>query len=335
MRLPKFQLIQPGSLEEACSSLGEHRGEASLLAGGTALVVDLRQRLRKPSYVISMKGVGGLDYIRPDEGGGLRIGALVTVEDLAHSPLVMEGYPLLVQAARSIGVPPLRHMGTVGGNLSLDTRCIYYNQSELWRRARPTCLKLGGEVCHAVEKGRRCLAVYQGDLAPALMALGARVRLVRAGGERVIPLQEFFTGKGEKPHVLEGDEILAEVQIPSPSSNGASAYEKLRVREAMDFPLVSAAVSLRMSDQGTIAGANIVLGAVASAPLEVSEGQNALVGKKVGDGLDALLEEVAQQAFDKAHPVDNLAIGADYRRKMAKVLVRRALARSLAPAHSG
>lgn len=333
MRLPKFQLLQPNTMEEACSLLAEHQGECSLLAGGTALLVEMDQMLRHPRYLVSMKGIGGWDYVDEDEGGGIRIGALATVECLASSPLVVDRYPVLAQAARSIGVPPLRHMGTVGGNLSLDTRCIYYNQSELWRKARPPCLKLGGSICHVVEKGRSCLAVHQGDLAPALMALRGGVRLLRAGGERVLDLRDFFTGKGEKPNAMESDEVLAEVLIPPLSADGASAYEKLRVREAMDFPLASVAVSLGLDGQRGISRFSVVLGAMAAAPLEVCRDPGGLVGKRLRGGLDALMDAITQQAFEEAHPADNLSIDASYRRKMVKVLVKRALSRSLEGAH--
>lgn len=332
MRLPKFQLLQPETLNEACSILGEHRNESVLLAGGTALLVDLQQRLRKPSYVVSMKRVTGWGHVALDENGGVRIGALASVESVAGSPVIAERYPLLAQAARSVGVPPLRHVATVGGNLSLDTRCIYYNQSDLWRQARPSCLKLGGNVCHVVEKGRRCLAIHQGDLAPALMALGAKVMVMSAVSERIHPLRDFFTGNGEKPNVLRDGELLAEVRIPPTTPNSGGAYEKLRVREAMDFPMVSAAVNLEVDGRGVIEGVSVVLGAVAAAPMEVTEAAAALAGQKIGQNLDGVIDQVAQQAFERAHPADILAMDAAYRRKMTRVLVRRALERAIATA---
>ncbi len=330
MRLPRFHLLQPDTLKEACSMLGD-RNESVLLAGGTALLVDMNQRLRKPSWVISIKRVTGWDHIALEQDGGLRIGALASVASVARSPLIAERHPVLAQAATSVGVPPLRHAATVGGNLSLNNRCIYYNQSELWRQARPLCLKLGGDVCHVVEKGRTCLAIHQGDLAPALLALGASVVVMGAADERVLPLRDFFTGDGEKPNVLEQGELLAEVRIPPASPSGGSAYEKLRVREAMDFPLASAAANLRL-DGGRIAEASVVLGAMAAAPLEITAATTVLVGQKIGDGLDILLDQVAQQGFERAHPADNLAVDAGYRRKMTSVLVRRALERAIAVA---
>lgn len=326
MQLPRFDFLQPRSLQEACSILREGNGKVSVLAGGTAFMVALRSRLHTPSAVISTKALSELSYIREASDGGLVIGAMTTLEALENSPLVANGYAVLGQAARFVGVPPIRHVATVGGNLCLDTRCIFYNQSEFWRKARPDCFKLGGDVCHAIDKGRRCLAVYQGDLAPALVALGARVRIVGVSGEKAIPLTQFYTGNGEKPNVLEPGDILAEVQIPPSSGNTWGGYEKLRVREGMDFPLAGVAVSIKTNANGAIDQARLVLGAVAPSPLEVPEATELLVGQKL---TDSLLESVAQKAYDRARPVANLAVDASYRRKMVRVLVKRAIGRAV------
>jgi len=330
MRLPKFKFIQPHLLEEACSILGEHDRKAAILAGGTALMVALRYRLSKPGVVIGLKGLNALDYVRRNGGGGLAIGAMVTLETLEKSPFVLNGYAPLSQAIKLVALPSIRHVATIGGNLCLDTRCIYYNQSEFWRNALPACFKRGGDVCHAVEKGRRCQSVYQGDLAPALIALGAEVKIVSTNGERVIPLAEFFTGRGEKPNVLKPDEILAEVRIPSSDSNTAGAYEKLRVREGMDFPLAGVAVVVKMKGGGTIDRVKVVLGAVGSSPISVVKATEFLEGHKPTEDL---LQSVVQEALNNARPVGNLSMDASYRRKMVGVLLKRALRRvlSIAP----
>ena len=215
MELPEFELIQPHSLQEACSILGEHDRKAVLLAGGTALMVALRYRLSKPAVVIGLKGLTALDYVSRNGSGGLAIGSMVTLETLEKSPLVLNEYAPLAQAVQLVAIPSIRDKATIGGNLCLDTRCIYYNQSEFWRSGQKACFKLGGDICHAVEKGRRCQAVYQGDLGPVLIALGAEVKIASAKGEKTIPLAEFFTGRGEKPNVLKPDEILVEVRIPT------------------------------------------------------------------------------------------------------------------------
>jgi 4-hydroxybenzoyl-CoA reductase subunit beta len=327
MKLPEFEFIQPRSVQEACSILAEHDGKAVLLAGGTALMVGLRYRLSKPAVVIDLKGLTALDYVGRSESGGLAIGSLVTLETLEKTPFVLNEYAPLAQAVQLVAVPSIRHEATIGGNLCLDTRCIYYNQSEFWRSAQKACFKRGGDVCHAVEKGRHCQAVYQGDLGPVLLVLGAQVKIVSANGEKIIPLAEFFTGRGEKPNVLKPDEILVEVQIPPAGREAAGAYEKLRVREGMDFPMAGVAVMVKRNRSGTIEQAKMVLGAVGPSPREVPKAARLLEGKKPTDDL---LQGVSREVLDRAQPVGNLAMNASYRRKMVGVLVKRALRRALA-----
>ena len=329
MKLPEFELIQPRSLQVACSILGEHDRKVALLAGGTALVVGLRYRLRKPAVVIDLKELTALDYVGRNGSGGLAIGSMVTLETLEKSPLVLNECSLLAQAVRLVAVPSIRHGATIGGNLCLDTRCIYYNQSEFWRSGLKACFKLGGDICNAVEKGQRCQAVYQGDLGPVLIALRAEVKIASANGEKIVPLAEFFTGRGEKPNVLKADEILVEVRIPPSGEGAAGAYEKLRVREGMDFPMAGVAVMVKRNRSGAIEQARILLGAVGSSPMEVPKAAGLLEGHKPTDDL---LQSVSREVVDQARPVGNLAMDAGYRRKMVGVLVRRALRRALAMA---
>lgn len=331
MKLPKFELIQPQSVEDACSMLSENAGKAALLAGGTALIVGLRYRLSKPAVVIDLKGLSALLSLSRNERGGLAIGSMVTLETLEKSPLVQNEYAPLAQAARLVAVPSIRHQATIGGNLCLDTRCIYYNQSEFWRSGQNPCFKLSGDICNAVEKGRRCQAVYQGDLGPVLMAMGAEVKIASADGEKVIPLAEFFTGRGERPNVLRPGEILVEVIVPPFSRGAAGAYEKLRVREGMDFPMAGAAVMVKTNGSGAIEQVKMVLGAVGPSPTEVAKAPGLLEGRKLTDGL---LQDLSREVLSRAHPVENLAMDADYRRKMVGVLANRALRRALAEAGS-
>jgi 4-hydroxybenzoyl-CoA reductase subunit beta len=329
MELPKFELIQPHSLQEACSILREHDRKAALLAGGTALMVGLRYRLSTPAVVIGLKGLTALDHAARNESGGLSIGSMVTLETLEKSPLVLNECALLAQVAQLVAVPPIRHGATIGGNLCLDTRCIYYNQSEFWRTPQKACFKRGGNICYAVGKGRHCQAVYQGDLGPVLIALGAEVKIASAMGEKVIPLAEFFTGRGEKPNVLKPDEILVEVRIPPFGQGAAGAYEKLRVREGMDFPMAVVAVMVKRNQTGVIEQARLVLGAVGSSPIVVSNAAGLLEGHKPTEDL---LQRISREVVDSAHPVGNLAMDASYRKKMVGVLVKRALRQALAMA---
>lgn len=327
MRLPKFELIQPHSVKEACSIFEEYDGRGALLAGGTVLMVGLRMRLSKPAVVIGMKGLTPLESLGPKEGGGLAVGSMVTLESLAKSPLVLAGCAALAEAAGLVGVPAIRAQGTIGGNLCQDTRCIYYNQSEFWRSGIQPCFKLGGSICNAVKKGKRCQAAYQSDVGPVLMAMGAEVKIASTKGERTIPVAEFFTGRGEKPNILKPGEIVVELLIPSFGPGSAAAYEKLRVREGMDFPMAGAAVMLKTKPGGVIEKAKIVLGAVGSSPIEVPKGSDLLEGEKLTGGV---LAEVSLAVQEKAVPVGNLAMNTQYRKKMVGELAVRALRRAVA-----
>jgi 4-hydroxybenzoyl-CoA reductase subunit beta len=326
MKLPEFELVQPRSLQEACSILGEHDRKAVILAGGTAMMVGLRYRLSKPDVVVDLKGLTALDYVGQNESGGFAIGSMVTLETLEKSPLLSNKHASLARVAQLVAIPSIRHKATIGGNLCLDTRCIYYNQSEFWRSGIGACFKRGGDICHAVEKGRRCQAVYQGDLGPVLIALGAEVKIVSVSGEKIVPLAQFFTGRGEKPNILEPDEILAEVRIPSSGYGATGAYEKLRVREGMDFPMAGVAVMVKRIRSGTIEQAKMVLGAVGSSPIEVPKAAGLLEGQKPTDDL---LQRVSREVVDRAQPVGNLIMDSGYRKKMVGVLAKRALRKAL------
>jgi 4-hydroxybenzoyl-CoA reductase beta subunit len=320
MRLPKFEHLQPESLEEGLDLLSEHGEEAKVIAGGTDLLVSMKQRLLTPQYLLNVKGLG-LDFI--EEGKeGLRIGALTRLADIVKSPLVRGKFPVLAQAAGDVSAPPLQNMGTLGGNLCQNTRCFFYNQSQFWRQARPLCFKTGGEMCHVVKGGDHCYSVYQGDLAPVLIALEARVKLVQKGSERVIPLLDLYTGRGEEPMALERGEILTEVEIPASAGSWGGDYQKLRYRGAMDFPLVGVAAVLHR-DGGSCGQAKVVLTAVASAPVVVEEASELLEGKKPDE---EVLARAAEAAYEMAHPVANVGSTPRYRRKMVRAMVQRAMA---------
>jgi 4-hydroxybenzoyl-CoA reductase subunit beta len=332
MRLPKFEHLEPESLEEALDLLSEHGEEAKVIAGGTDLLVSMKQRLLTPRYLLNVKGLG-LDFI--EEGKeGLRIGALTRLTDIVKSPLVRGKFPVLAQAAGCVSAPPLHNMGTLGGNLCLNTRCFFYNQSQFWRQARPLCFKTGGEMCHVVKGGDHCYSVYQGDLAPVLIALEARVKVVQKGSERVIPLLDLYTGRGEEPIALEAGEILTEVEIPGPTpdfkSGGSSLttaswggdYQKLRYRGAMDFPLVGVAAVLNWNGE-SCARAKVVLTAVASAPVVVEEASKLLEGKKPDE---EVMARAAEAAYEVAQPVANVGSTPRYRRKMVRAMAQRAIA---------
>jgi 4-hydroxybenzoyl-CoA reductase subunit beta len=224
-------------------------------------------------------------------------------------------------------------MGTLGGNLCLNTRCFFYNQSQFWRQARPLCFKTGGEMCHVVKGGDHCYSVYQGDLAPVLIALEARVKVARKGSEWVIPLLDLYTGRGEAPIALEAGEMLTEVEIPGPvpyrESGGSSLataswggdYQKLRYRGAMDFPLIGVAAVLHWNGEGC-ARAKVVLTAAASAPVAVEEASKLLEGQKPDE---ETIARAAEAAYEVTHPVANVGSTPLYRRKMVRVMTKRAI----------
>jgi 4-hydroxybenzoyl-CoA reductase subunit beta len=320
MRLPKFEHFQPESLEEALDLVSEHGEEANVIAGGTDLLVSMKHRLLTPKYLLNLKGLG-LDFI--EEGKeGLRIGALTRLVDIIKSPLVRGRFPVLAQAAGYVSAPPLQNMGTLGGNLCLNTRCFFYNQSQFWRQAHPLCFKMGGEVCHVVRGSDHCYSVYQGDLAPVLIALETRVKLAQKGSQRVISLSDLYTGRGEEPIALEAGEILTEVEIPASAASWGGDYQKLRYRGAMDFPLVGVAAVLHWNG-GSCARARVVLTAVASAPVVVEEASKLLEGQKPDE---ALIAKVAEAAYEVAHPVANVGSTPRYRRKMVRAMAKRAIA---------
>ena len=342
MRLPRFEYMAPKTIDEAVSVLSEER-DAKLIAGGTDILVGMKQRITTPKQLVSLKEIKDLEYI--DNGNGdLRIGALTTLDSIEESNVVREKFPMLARSAGDVGAPQHRYAGTIGGNICLDTRCMYYNQSHFWRKCRPVCYKLGGEEdnCNGFEtwegfpspKGNVCYAVYSGDTAPSLIALGAEVKINGPEGERVIPLRGLFTGDGKKPFALDPDDILTEVIIPNPPQYSAGVYVKLRLREAIDFALVSVAANISFdSKDGVCEGASVVIGAVASNPIEVSIAEDILMDQKITDDL---IEEVSEAAYNEAPPLPNISgCSQVYRKKMVKVLTRRAINSALEKIKSG
>ncbi len=322
MRLPRFEHLEPRSLNEALELLAEHSEDAKVIAGGTELLVSMKQGLLEPSYLINLKEIPELAFISYDDEKGLRIGALTKLAAVIESKVIRGKFPVLAQAADQVAAPPLQQMGTLGGNLCLNTRCFYYNQSRFWRQARPACYKTGGEVCYVVKGGNRCYAVYQGDMAPALMALDATVKIAKKGRERVIPLGDLYTGKGKKPLALEPDEILVEAQVPQSAALAAGNYQKLRYRGAMDFPLIGVAALVAKDASGTCSQASIALTAVGMAPVVVEELGRLLRGQSV---TDELIAQAADTAYEAVRPVANIGSTPLYRRKMVRVLTKRAI----------
>lgn len=320
MSLPDFQVLRPRTLAEATECLGEHDGEIRVIAGGTDLLPSLKQKLFAPRYLLDVKPLGELRYLR--NGSGLEIGALATVASVAGSLEVRRDFPVLAEAARTVASPVLRHMGTLGGNLCLDTRCRWYNQSEFWRQSCGYCLKRNGAVCHVAPGGRRCWAVYSGDTAPALLALGAEVEIASPRGVHRRPLGELYTGDSAAGLRLAGDEILTRVFVPAASQGLRGAYLKFRLRGSIDYPLAGVAVALRLAPDGRCAAGRVAVTALNPAPTVIPGSEEALRDARLDDGL---LERLAELAGRAIKPLATSASTPEYRREMARVLVKRAV----------
>ena len=318
MRLPPFRYLAPKSLDEAASMLAEHGPEAMVVAGGTDLYPNMKRRQQTPKVLIGLRALPELRAVR--NGSGTVVGAGLSLAEVADSPLLGQHYPALATAAGLVSTPHLRSMGTLGGNLCLDTRCNYYDQSYHWRKSIDFCMKKDGAICWVAPGSPRCWAVSSSDCAPVALALGASVRLVSSHGERVIPAADLFRDDGIAYLTRRPDEILAELILP-PSDGWRSSYQKLRRRGSFDFPILGVAAAVREED-GVVAGARLVLGAVGSSPTDVSDKARVLVGQKLT--ADAI-EAVAESAWRAARPLDNTDLNYGWRKRMARVYVRRAL----------
>jgi 4-hydroxybenzoyl-CoA reductase subunit beta len=322
LRLPSFTYLAPKTLAEAVDLLGEHGASAMVVAGGTDLYPSMKRQLFTPATLIGLRGVTELQQIVV--GGaeeGVTLGAGVTLTALTKHPMLMQRYPILAQAAQQISTPQLRNMGTLGGNLCLDTRCTYYNQSEEWRQALGYCMKKKGHTCWVAPGSDHCLAVQSSDLAPVLIALDAEVQLVGPTGTRRLPLAALYQNDGIAYLTKRRDEILTAVQLP-PSSHLRATYQKLRRRGAFDFPVLSIAVALTQDPSGICTAARVVISAVASAPLRVSAAEAGLVGNRLTDDV---LTAAAECGFAQAKPLDNTDLTLAYRKQMARVYTLRAL----------
>jgi 4-hydroxybenzoyl-CoA reductase subunit beta len=324
LRLPPFRYLAPRSLEDAARMLQQEGEQAMLVAGGTDLYPNMKRRQFTPAVLIGLRGIKALKGISGSPEQGFCIGSGVTLTTLAEHPALNQCYPALAQAAGSISTPQLRNMGTIGGNLFLDTRCNYYNQTEFWRHSIGYCMKRDGDICLVAPGSPRCWAISSADTAPVLVSLGAQARLVSVRGERVVDVRELFRDDGMHPYTKEADEILSEIILP-PSDGWRSTYLKLRRRGSFDFPILGVAVALRTGDDGTISDARITLGAVASHPVEATEAAALLIGQKVDKLAPELLEKVAATASKRSKPLDNADLTINYRKQVTPVYVRRAI----------
>ena len=319
IRLPNFTYVAPHTLADAAARLAGAPEGTMLLAGGTDLLPNMKRRQQVPQHVIGLRGVHDLHQVRWN--GALTIGAMTTLTDLVRDERLRSDCAGLWQAAVQIATPHLRNMGTIGGNLCLDTRCTYYDQSYEWRQAINFCMKKDGDTCWVATSSPKCLAVSSTDTAPMLQALGARVRLVSAQGDRVIDVADLFHNDGMQYLTRRPDEILADVVVPG-QTGARSAYWKLRRRGSFDFPVASVAVWARIGANHLVEDIRLVLGAVASRPLSLPKAEDLLRGEALTDERIAM---AADAAFPVGKPMDNTDYELVWRKKMIRPLVTYAL----------
>lgn len=319
MRLPPFRYRAARTLPEAADWLAEAPGETMVVAGGTDLLPNMKRRQQEPRTLVGLRAIPELRSMT--NGHGLRIGAGVTLTGIVRDDNIRRHYTGLWQAAAQIATPHLRNMGTIGGNLCLDTRCHYYDQGYEWRKAIDFCMKKDGGICWVATSSPKCLAVSSTDTAPMLQALDARVRLVSASGERWVSVADLYQNDGMDYLTRRPDEILAEIEVPD-RTTWRTTYWKLRRRGSFDFPVLSVAAAVKLAADGVVEAARIVLGAVASRPLAAAKAEAALVGEPLTDDSIA---EAAEAAFTIAKPMDNTDFELVWRKKMSRALVKYAL----------
>jgi 4-hydroxybenzoyl-CoA reductase subunit beta len=312
--LSKFRLAQPRTVKEAIAARLNHPG-GRFVAGGTDLLVNMRRGISSPDLLVDLSGIDELVQIETSRHG-VMIGAGITIAALARSEVINTQYRALAQAAESIAGPGHRIMGTVGGNLCLDTRCIYYNQSEWWRHANAYCLKSRGDTCHVAPQGQRCHAAFTGDLAPALLVLGAKIDISGSQGNRQIPLSELYNEDGKAHLALAADELIVAVHLPSDPP--PSLYAKIHTRAAIDFPLAGVAAALAASATN-VSLLRVALTGTNSRPFLLA-GTDVLAGRPVGQ---TLLQEVDRLVQKQVQPMRTTIVSANYRRIAAAALARR------------
>lgn len=330
LRLPAFRYLAPATVDEAAAYLAEAPRETMLLAGGTDLVPNMKRRQQTPQTIVGLRQIPALSRVTHHDSG-ITIGATATLAALGRDAKLHAALPGLWQAIVQVATPHLRNMGTIGGNLCLDTRCTYYDQSEEWRRAIGYCMKKEGTTCWVATSSPRCLAVSSTDTAPMLQALDARVELVSASGTRTVAVSDLYANDGMAYLTRRADEILTAITIPHQSGHGSpkpfgeggkSTYWKVRRRGSFDFPVASVAAAAQIDGGGRVTDIRIVLGAVLSRPAAAPRAEALLRGERLDD---EHIAAAADAAYDVAKPMDNTDFELHWRKKIIRSLVGQAL----------
>jgi 4-hydroxybenzoyl-CoA reductase subunit beta len=320
LRLPPFEYLRPRTAAEAAEMIADHDGLAMAVAGGSDLLPKMKRRQIEPTRLVGLRGLAELAGICCEADGTLRIGAGETLATICADPEVARSAPALAAAAASVSTPQLRASGTLGGNVLVDTRCNYYDQTYEWRRALGFCFKKDGDWCPLAPGGHRCWSVSSSDTVPVLIALAASATLTGPAGSRTLPLEHLYQDDGLVPVRKQRDEILTSILIPRADGLRAT-YWKLRRRESFDFPILGVAAALDVQG-GVVTRARIVLGAVASRPVRATAAEDLLTG---GPLTEETIEEAANLAANPARPLDNTDLEHYWRKRMSRVYVRRAL----------
>ena len=320
MRLPKFDYCVPRTIAEAVKIIGDVGPSAQFVAGGTDLYPNMKRRQQMPKTVISVMRLDELHRITGDGSHGLHIGASVTLTDICENEIINRDYPVVAQAARTISTPLLRNMGTIGGNLLLDTRCNYYNQNYEWRKGINFCLKKDGDICWVAIGSSKCWAVQSSDLVPVMVAIGAKLKFASTLGERVVDAAGLYNDDGIDYLRKRPDELLVSIELPTTNGWRAS-YQKLRRRGAFDFPVLGVAAFIKQ-ENGSVDAAKIILGGIAPSPVEIKEAGSLLIGKPLDEDQ---IQAAAEAAYVKARPLDNTDFVYQWRKQMARQYTLRAL----------
>jgi 4-hydroxybenzoyl-CoA reductase subunit beta len=322
LSLPSFKLLRPRSTEDAVGYLLKYSGDIQIVAGGTDLLPSMKQRLFTPKYLLDIRGIEELQGIRSIPGYGTEIGTLVTLTAIEDSDFIRRSYPVLHDAVATVASPILRNMGTIGGNICLDTRCLWYNQSLTWRKSCGFCIKKDGDLCHVAPGGKKCWAAFSADSPAALLCLEADLEIAGPTGFRRVPLADFYTNIGDARMKLAPNEMVTRLFLPERMAGYRGMYKKLRLRGSIDYPLAGVAAALKKNSQGLIEDARVAITATNPAPLLITEASHALIGKPLNELSAAVVGELAARV---SKPLTTSGLTPEYRREMIRVFAKRAV----------
>jgi 4-hydroxybenzoyl-CoA reductase subunit beta len=321
MALPEFKLLRPRTVEEAVGMLHRHQGEIQICAGGTDLLPSMKQRLFAPKFLMDIRGIDGLERIRVTPGLGVELGALTTLSVVEDSGFISKNYPVLHEAVKTVASPILRNMGTMGGNICLDTRCLWYNQSLQWRKSCGFCIKKDGDLCHVAPGGKKCWAAFSADTPAALLCLNAEVNIASPQGYRRVPIAQLYNNDGVDRIKLAKTDMITSIYLPEASAGWSGAYKKLRLRGSIDYPLAGVAVAVKYRGK-VVEDARVAITGVNPAPHLIPDAPHALIGRELNDHAAMVVGELAARV---AKPLTTSLLTPEYRREMIKVYAKRAV----------